>query len=60
MRQDWASFAEHGSPSSNSGATWERFTTSSQHTLVLVTPTATTETDFGVVHHCAFWAHVSE
>jgi para-nitrobenzyl esterase len=60
MRQDWASFAGHGSPSSKAGATWERFTTSSQHTLVLVTPTATTETDFGVVHHCAFWAHASE
>jgi para-nitrobenzyl esterase len=60
MRQDWASFAEHGSPSSTSGAAWERFTTSGQHTLVLVTPTATTETDFGVVHHCAFWAHTSQ
>jgi para-nitrobenzyl esterase len=60
MRQDWASFARHGSPSSTSGATWERFTTSSPHTLVLVTPTATTETDFGVVHHCGFWAHAGQ
>ena len=56
MRHDWASFAEKSAPSTTE-ATWKRFTTSAQHTLVLVTPTATTETDFGAVHHCSFWAH---
>jgi len=55
MRQDWASFAKHGSPSSTSGATWARFTNSGHHTLVLATPAATTESDFGSVHHCSFW-----
>jgi para-nitrobenzyl esterase len=59
MRQDWASFAERGAPSSTSATAWERFTTSDQHTLILETPTGTTETDFGVVHHCSFWAHAS-
>ena len=58
MRQDWASFAKKSSPSSTTGATWKRFTTSAQHTLVLVTPSATTETDFGAAHHCSFWAHM--
>jgi para-nitrobenzyl esterase len=56
MRQDWSSFATHGSPSSRSGAIWRRFTTSDQNTLVLVPPRSKTETNFGVVHHCSFWA----
>ena len=60
MRQDWASFALRGSPSSSSGAMWKRFTKFGQHTLVLAAPRATTETTFGVAHHCAFWAQSSQ
>ncbi len=59
MRQDWSSFAKHGSPSSTSGAIWERFTQSGHQTLELVPPAATTETDFAAVHHCSFWAHLN-
>jgi para-nitrobenzyl esterase len=59
MRQDWASFATHGSPSSRLGAIWKRFTKTGQRTLVMVSPKATVETNFGVVHHCSFWAQSS-
>jgi len=59
MRQDWAGFAAHGSPSSATGAVWERFTDAHPHTLVLAPPAATAETDFGTVHHCSFWARAA-
>jgi para-nitrobenzyl esterase len=59
MRQDWASFAKHGAPSSASGAAWPRFTAAHQHTLVLAPPAATAETDFGAAHHCSFWERAS-
>ena len=52
----WTRFAKHGDPNGSGNSNWPVFAGNTQTMISLVPATPTTETNFAIAHHCAFWS----
>ena len=52
----WTRFAKHGDPNGSGNPNWPVFAGNTQTIISLVPATPTTETNFTIAHHCAFWS----
>ena len=52
----WTKFAKDGNPNSAGNPNWPVFNGANPVMVSLVPATPTTESNFSVAHHCAFWA----
>jgi para-nitrobenzyl esterase len=52
----WTKFAKDGNPNSAGNPNWPVFNGTNPVMVSLVPATPTTESNFSVAHHCAFWA----
>jgi para-nitrobenzyl esterase len=56
MQHYWTNFAKFGTPNNSNLPLWSPFNPATGNFQSLVPPVPAQETNFAVVHHCAFWA----